>query len=73
MTARKIIISHVYPPIPDRQFDWCAYWAGEEETGHYGYGKTKAEAMADLRRLDKERWEADEPTGAPHALRPEVE
>lgn len=45
---RKIKTSHVYPPIPVRQFDWCAYWDGTEESGQYGYGRTEAEAIADL-------------------------
>jgi hypothetical protein len=53
-----IITRHIYPPIPLRQFDWCAYHDGEEETGHYGYGATEAEALEDLKRLDQERDEA---------------
>lgn len=44
----KIITSHVYPPIPDRRFDWCAYRDGQEELGNYGYGQTKEAAIADL-------------------------
>lgn len=56
---KKMITSCICPPIPDRRYDWCAYWDGEEESGHYGYGTTKAEAIADLQRLDQERWEAD--------------
>lgn len=28
----KIKVSHVYPPVPVRQFDWCAYIDGHEET-----------------------------------------
>ena len=27
----KIITRNVYPPIPDRRFDWCAYHDGDEE------------------------------------------
>lgn len=38
----------VYPPIPIRMFDWCAYWDGDEERGHYGYGATADDAVADL-------------------------
>ncbi len=45
---RKVITHHEYPPIPDRQFDWCAYFDGEEELGHYGWGRTKLEAIRDL-------------------------
>ena len=58
----KIITTYVHPPIPDRRFDWCAYHDGEEEKGNYGYGKTEAEALEDLKRLDQERaeWEGVE-------------
>jgi len=45
----KIKTQHVYPPIPTRVFDWCAYWDGTEENGRYGWGKTEAEAIADLK------------------------
>lgn len=36
---RKIVTTHVYPPIPDRRWDWCAYYDGEEETGNVGWGQ----------------------------------
>lgn len=45
---RKIVTSHVFPPIPDRSHDWCAYYDGEEEAGLYGYGATEAEAIEDF-------------------------
>ena len=52
MTAEKqcpqIKTSHVYPPIPIRDFDWAAWWDGCEEDGQYGYGKTEGDAVADL-------------------------
>jgi len=44
----KLITSHIYPPIPDRSHDWCAFNDGEEEAGNYGYGATEAEAIADF-------------------------
>lgn len=44
----KIITNHEYPPIPDRSHDWAAYYEGTEENGNYGWGKTEAEAIADL-------------------------
>jgi hypothetical protein len=43
-----IVTSHDRPPIPDRRFDWCAYRDGREEDGPYGWGRTEAEAIADL-------------------------
>jgi len=48
----QIISTQIYPPIPDRRFDWQSYREGNEETGPYGYGSTKEEAESDL--LDKE-------------------
>jgi hypothetical protein len=45
---KKIVTSYVCPPIPDRNFDWCAYFDGEEEAGGYGYGATEAEAIQDF-------------------------
>jgi hypothetical protein len=38
-----------YPPIPDRTQDWCAWYDGEEELQHYGWGATEAAAIKDLR------------------------
>lgn len=54
MTESKIITSHVYPPIPCRQFDWCAYRDGEEEQGNYGWGHTEAAAIRDLLTIEEE-------------------
>jgi hypothetical protein len=46
---RKIVTTHVYPPIPIRQFDWQAHYDGEEdEQMDAGYGRTKEEAVVDL-------------------------
>lgn len=45
---KKIVTTNVFPPIPVRTFDWCAHFDGEEENGHYGYGATEAEAIADF-------------------------
>lgn len=44
----KLITVNEYPPIPDRRWDWHAFWDGDEETGDYGYGKTEQEAIDDL-------------------------
>ena len=48
MTEREIKTEYVYPPIPIRDWDWCAYFDGDEEGGPVGWGKTKDEALADL-------------------------
>lgn len=45
---RKIITSNIYPPIPVRDFDWMAYFDGDDEFGPRGYGPTEAEAIQDL-------------------------
>jgi len=56
---QKIITSYVFPPIPDRRFDWSAWRDGDEpnDDGQMttGYGATEAEAIADL----KEQLEID--------------
>ncbi len=50
----KINASFIHPPIPDRRYDWAATWDdydGAEDSsnrGHIGYGRTEAEAIADL-------------------------
>lgn len=58
--TRKIITTHIYPPIPTRQFDWCAYLDGEEENTHrQGWGATESEAIDDLNRVLDEEAEAE--------------
>lgn len=45
----KINTHFVYPPIPSRQYDWCAWFDYDgEEAGKYGYGPTEAEAITAL-------------------------
>lgn len=44
----KIVTSYWAKPIPPREFDWCAYFDGAEESGPIGHGRTEAEAVADL-------------------------
>jgi hypothetical protein len=43
----RIVTEHINPPIPTRSFDWIAYRDGQEE-GHRGFGRTEAEAIAEL-------------------------
>ena len=47
-----ILISFVYPPIPDRNFDWSATRKGWDEGDPVGQGRTPIVALADL--LDRE-------------------
>jgi hypothetical protein len=64
MSAPKIITGYWAKPIPDRQFDWSAWYDGDEPNDDgqmmVGYGKTKEEAIIDLARLFAERAEAAE-------------
>lgn len=50
----KIVTIHVYPPIPERSFDWCAFYEGSEEGGLRGWGSTKEAATDELKALHDE-------------------
>ena len=50
----QIVTKHIYPPIPLRSFDWCAYQEGTEEDGPYGYGATETEALENLNAILEE-------------------
>lgn len=57
----RVITTNVFPPIPVRRWDWCAYHDGEEELSHtYGWGATEKEALVDLEEIDAERDETGE-------------
>jgi len=43
-----IVTAFVFPPIPNRNFDWSAYLDGNEESGPYGQGASEHIAIADL-------------------------
>lgn len=43
---QRLIVSHQYPPIPVRDFDWVAYF--DEESGPWGTGRTRVIALGDL-------------------------
>ena len=45
----RIVTSHVFPPIPMRSHDWCAYHENDvEDLRRYGWGPTEVEALKDL-------------------------
>jgi hypothetical protein len=49
----KIVTNHVFPPIPDRRFDWSAidddtYDGADDSRCPIGRGATEAEAITDL-------------------------
>ena len=45
----KIVTVHVCPPIPCRDFDWCAHFDDNDEDGPVGWGSTAQDAIDDLR------------------------
>jgi hypothetical protein len=47
--AAKIVTSYWAKPIPERKFDWSAVTEDYEPGAPVGYGRTEAEAIADLR------------------------
>lgn len=48
----EIVITFVYPPIPDRNFDWSATWDNDEPDDNgqmlHGHGRTPLDAIRDL-------------------------
>lgn len=40
--------THICPPIPSRDFDWCAINDGYESGDPIGYGRTQQEAIDNL-------------------------
>lgn len=46
MQFRYMYTNYVYPPIPDRRFDWFAGWSDNEGTGEHGL--TEAQAIQTL-------------------------
>ena len=50
MGEYAIKTDHIYPPIPIREYDWCAYYDGLEEDGPQGFGRTEQAAIEDLKR-----------------------
>ena len=56
---RRIVTEFVWPPIPDRRFDFCAhrddYDGAEDSHCPIGWGATEAAAIADLLAEEEER------------------
>ena len=46
--GHKIETDFVYPPIPDRNYDWQATFSGYDEGDLIGRGPTEVSAIADL-------------------------
>lgn len=49
---KTITVNFVHPPIPLRNFDWCASYDGEDEEGNCGWGATDQEAILNLIKQD---------------------
>lgn len=52
MRQGEIVVDFIYPPIPDRRFDWQAVWDGDEPNDNgqmlHGHGPTPLDAIVDL-------------------------
>ena len=46
--SKPIHVEYVFPPIPERQFDYRATFDGYEPGDVMGYGATEQEAINDL-------------------------
>lgn len=53
----RYTLTNIFPPIPDRRFDWCAQLDDNETM--QGFGATENEAIMDLLRLMEECAEAN--------------
>lgn len=51
---QPIKTEYVYPPIPDRQFDWAATRGDYDLGARVGWGRTEQEAIDDLLMLEDE-------------------
>lgn len=52
MALDPVQTHNVYPPIPDRRWDWCAY--RDPESKMVGWGASEQEALTDFARLEAE-------------------
>lgn len=48
VSALRIVTDHVYPPIPDRRWDWSAVTDNYEPGEPIGHGRTEQAAIDDL-------------------------
>ena len=48
INGRKVQTTHVFPPIPLRNFDWRASFADGDEGDPVGWGVTEKDALQDL-------------------------
>lgn len=54
MKLPEVTYIHVYPPVPRREWDWCAVLTKDkdEESAQLGWGETKESALEDLMNQD---------------------
>jgi hypothetical protein len=48
INGRRVTLDYVNPPIPIRDFDWCAHFAANDIGDPQGYGPTRQAALDDL-------------------------
>lgn len=53
MNQPTIHTRFVYPPIPDRSFDWAAWRGEEDEDTQYGRGSTEQRAITELLEIEE--------------------
>lgn len=54
----RIITAFHYPPIPDREHDWCAYREDDvEDVSKYAWARTEEKAIHNLLEDEAERLE----------------
>jgi len=46
--APEIKTDYLRKPGPLRNFDWSAWWEGDEDEGRVGFGATREQAISDL-------------------------
>lgn len=56
---KPIVVDYIHPPIPNRNFDYTAYFDGYEPGDAIGYGPTAEDAVRDLL-VSCDEWQGDE-------------
>ena len=57
---QKLVLNHIYPPIPDRRFDWGASLDDDPERGYLGFGRTPTEAVQEALASEPDLFEAED-------------
>ena len=55
VSSDSVVVRWIYPPIPDRRFDWQASRDGWDLGDPLGFGRTELEAIKDLLTQEEEQ------------------